>query len=81
MFGKNRCFESFRKFFGVPFNQFELSNLPPVAILETDSAANVSCEWWNFLGKCVGTLKKDSTVDVLLEGFQNFSEQLFLSKH
>ena len=31
-------------FFGVTFNQFELSTLPPIAILEIDSAANVSFE-------------------------------------
>ena len=34
-------------FFGVPFNQFELSNLPRIPILETVSAANVSWELLN----------------------------------
>ena len=31
-------------FFRVTFNQFELSNLLPIAILRINSAANVSCE-------------------------------------
>ena len=43
MFGKNHCFESFRKFPEerlIWSYQVELSNLPLVAILEIDSAAN-----------------------------------------
>ena len=71
MFGKTAVL---KVFFGVPFNQFELSSLPPITILEIDSAPNVSCEWLKFLGRPVSILKKDSTIDVLLEGFQTFLE-------
>ena len=68
-------------FFEVPFNQFELSNLPPIAILETDTATNISWDWLKFLGRPVNTLQKESTVDVLLKGYQNFLGQLVFWKH
>ena len=75
MFGRNPCFENFMKFpqnvfFGVPFNQFEMPNLPPIAwtiaILEIDSAANASNEWLKFLGTPVSVRRMDSTADFLL---------------
>ena len=75
MFGRNPCFENFMKFpqnvfFGVPFNQFEMPNLLPIAwtiaILEIDSAANASNEWLKFLGTPVSVRRMDSTADFLL---------------
>ena len=74
---------NFRKnlFFGVSFKQFELSNLPPIAILETDSVANVSWEWLQFLGRTVNILIKDSTVDVYLKATKTFRSSYFFLKH
>ena len=61
-----------------PFlDTFHAVNPPPITILESESAADVSWEWLKFLERPVNILKKESTVEVLLGDFQNFSEQLF----
>ena len=59
------------------FKQFELSNLPPTIILETDSTEIVSCNCIKLLWRPACAIQKNSTVDVLLEGFQKFLELLF----
>ena len=52
-------------------------NLPPIAILETNSAVNVSWEWLKFLERPVSILKKDSTVDVYLKVTKTFQCSYF----
>lgn len=39
-------------FSGVLFEQFELSNLPPITMLKADSTENISCECSENLQNC-----------------------------